>query len=104
MRMAAGGPHPVPPAARQRANPRPYFPPIPKAAFLRPGTRTTQFAFSRSTCGIDRSGVLMISEKRLAESSNRSAVFVFAPPRQDHSPPSCTKLEPFDGFPLHFHA
>src|SRR5438046_1126486 len=34
-----------------------------------------QDAFSRRSCGMDRSGVPMISEKRLAESSSRSTVF-----------------------------
>ena len=76
MRIAAGGPHPVPPASRQSAKPRPYFPPTPKAAFFEIGYQNDAGAFSSRSCGIDRSGVPMISEKRLAESSSRSAVFV----------------------------
>src|SRR5437660_11484756 len=76
IRIAAGGPQPVPPASRQTAKPRPYFPPTPKAAFLRSGTRTMQDAFSRRSCGMERSGVPIISDKRLDEASRRSTVFV----------------------------
>src|SRR5579883_2329754 len=75
MRTAAGGPHPCPAAFRQTANPLPYFPPMTKAPFFSPGTRTMQCDLSRRSWGIDLSGVPMISESMTAASSNRSVTF-----------------------------
>jgi hypothetical protein len=74
MRTAPGAPQPVPDCLRHSTNPRPYFPPRTNAAFFTPGTSTMQVAFCSRSCGMERSGVAMISVNNVAASFSRSCV------------------------------
>src|ERR1017187_6559100 len=73
LRTVAGADQPEPLLLRQDRFPFPYFPPTTKAAVLRLGTMTMQYAFSSRSCGIPLSGAAIISEKTDAASPRRLA-------------------------------
>src|ERR1035441_8183139 len=91
MRTAPGAPHPWPEAWRHVTKPLPYLAAITKPPFFKPGTRTMQWLLFSKSCGMDLSGVLMISLNSAAASFRRSFVFVssaahIAPHTMEHRP------------------